>query len=145
MTTRLPSSPKQQPNTTAMRRRNTVRGSILGTTARRDMIAAQLALDKDIFDPSLGCPLSSFENATIGLVGGKALQCWRLTKHGYNIPASFIIPTYVYSLHVNDAGTYYFPHFYSLFEFVRHLARKRENNFQFVLFLIYLFSSFYSL
>ena len=77
---------------------------LLLATARRDLIAAQLAVDKDIFDPSLGCPLASFENATLGLVGGKALQCWRLTKHGYQLPPSFILPTYVYSLHVDDAG-----------------------------------------
>ena len=63
----------------------------------------QAELDKEIFDPSLGAPLSSFEGATIGLVGGKALQCWRLTRHGFPIPSSFVIPTYVYSMHTGDA------------------------------------------
>jgi len=83
--------------------RSSARGSIIGTTQRRDLLAMQAELDKEIFDPSLGAPLSSFEGATIGLVGGKALQCWRLTRHGFPIPSSFVIPTYVYSMHTGDA------------------------------------------
>ena len=81
-----------------------MRGSIIGTTAGRDTIAMQTELDKDIFDPALGSPLASFEGATLGLVGGKALQCWRLARHGFPIPTAFVIPTYVYSLHINEAG-----------------------------------------
>jgi phosphoenolpyruvate synthase/pyruvate phosphate dikinase len=61
-------------------------------------------LDFETFDSSLGCPLKNYENATLALVGGKALQCWRLTKHGFPVPTAFIIPTYVYSLHVEEAG-----------------------------------------
>jgi Pyruvate phosphate dikinase, AMP/ATP-binding domain len=61
-------------------------------------------LDLEDFDSSLGCPLKNYENATLALVGGKALQCWRLTKHGFPVPTAFIIPTYVYSLHVEEAG-----------------------------------------
>jgi pyruvate,water dikinase len=81
-----------------------MRGSIIGTSARRDVLQMQAALDKEIFDPTLGCPLSSFENATLGLVGGKALQCWRLARHGFPVPTGFIIPTFVYSMHIRDAG-----------------------------------------
>ncbi len=84
--------------------RNSMRGSIIGTSARRDVLQMQAALDKEIFDPTLGCPLSSFENATLGLVGGKALQCWRLARHGFPVPTGFIIPTFVYSMHIRDAG-----------------------------------------
>lgn len=84
--------------------RPSLRGSIVGTTARRDILKMQAAQDKEIFDPMLGCPLTSFENATLGLVGGKALQCWRLARHGFPVPTAFIIPTYVYSMHVGDAG-----------------------------------------
>jgi hypothetical protein len=59
---------------------------------------------QEIFDPSLGCPLSSLENATLQLVGGKALSCWRLARHGFPVPTAFIVPTYVYSMHIRDAG-----------------------------------------
>jgi phosphoenolpyruvate synthase/pyruvate phosphate dikinase len=85
------------------RRRSTFRPSLiqggrgLSTTAFYD-------LDLEDFDSSLGCPLKKYENASLALVGGKALQCWRLTKHGYPVPTAFIIPTYVYSLHVGEAG-----------------------------------------
>ncbi|KAL3914264.1 MAG: hypothetical protein SGARI_000216 [Bacillariaceae sp.] len=84
--------------------RNSLRGSVIGTSARRDLLQMQAAQDKEIFDPMLGCPLSSFENATLGLVGGKALNCWRLAKHGFPVPTAFIIPTYSYSMHIADAG-----------------------------------------
>ena len=60
--------------------RNSMRGSVIGTTARRDLLQAQAAIDKSVFDPMLGCPLTSFENATLGLVGGKAMQCWKLAR-----------------------------------------------------------------
>lgn len=83
--------------------RASARGSVIGTTQRRDLLAMQAELDKEIFDPSLGAPLSSFEGATIGLVGGKALQCWRLTRHGFPVPSAFVVPTYVYSMHTADA------------------------------------------
>lgn len=83
--------------------RYSLRGSIIGTSARRDLLQQQAAQDKVIFDPMLGCPLSSFENATLGLVGGKALQCWRLARHGFPVPTAFVIPTYVYSMHIGDA------------------------------------------
>jgi phosphoenolpyruvate synthase/pyruvate phosphate dikinase len=84
--------------------RVSMRGSIIGTSARRDLLKMQAELDKEIFDPMLGCPLTSFENATLGLVGGKALQCWRLARHGFPVPTAYIIPTYVFSMHVGDAG-----------------------------------------
>lgn len=64
------------------------RGSVLGTALRRDMMAMQAELDRQVFDSSLGSPLSSFDGATLDLVGGKALQCWRLTKHGFPVPTS---------------------------------------------------------
>lgn len=85
-------------------RRSYSRASLVGTTSRRDLLAMQAELDKGIFDASLGSPLSSFEGATLGLVGGKALQCWRLTRHGFPVPTSFIVPTYVYSMHIGEAG-----------------------------------------
>jgi len=82
-----------------------MRGSVLlGTTDRRDLLEMQAELDRQVFDSSLGCPLSSFDHATLALVGGKALQCWRLTKHGFPVPTAFVIPTYVYSLHIGEAG-----------------------------------------
>lgn len=80
------------------------RSSMIDTTTRRELLAMQAALDKEIYDPSLGSPLSSFEGATLGLVGGKALQCWRLARHGFPVPTSFIVPTYVYSMHIGEAG-----------------------------------------
>ena len=105
MTTRAPFTKRMSTNTHSTNsKRNSMRGSIIGTTARRDMNAMQAALDKHIFDPSLGSPLTSFEGATLGLVGGKALQCWRLARHGFPVPTAFVIPTYVYSLHVDEAG-----------------------------------------
>jgi pyruvate,water dikinase len=61
-------------------------------------------LDIQDMDSNMGCPLSTYEEATLGLVGGKALQCWRLMKYGLPVPPSFIIPTYVYSVHVGNAG-----------------------------------------
>ena len=83
-----------------------LRGSILGTRCRRDLLAQQAELDHSVFDSSLGCPLASFDNATLPMVGGKALQCWRLTKHGYPVPCAFVVPTYVYSLHVRSSGVH---------------------------------------
>ena len=102
MTTRLPLM--KRGSATESSKRSSMRGSILDTTARRDLIAAQLALDKEIFDPSLGCPLTSFEGATLALMGGKALNCWKLARHGFPIPTAFVIPTYVYSLHIDEAN-----------------------------------------
>ena len=56
------------------------------------------------YDSSMGTPLASYEEATLGLVGAKALQCWRLMKYGLPVPTSFIVPTYVYSIHIQSAG-----------------------------------------
>lgn len=87
------------------RRRSTFRPSLLGQAGKgSSSTRAFYNLDMEAFDSSLGCPLKSYENATLALVGGKALQCWRLTKHGYPVPTAFVIPTYVYSLHVGEAG-----------------------------------------
>jgi len=63
-----------------------------------------LELEVEDFDDSLGCPLDKYENATPAMVGGKALNCWRLMKHGFPVPNSFIVPTYVYSMHIGKAG-----------------------------------------
>lgn len=68
------------------------------------MIALQTDLDLEVFDSSLGCPLSTYQDATLALVGGKSLQCWRLAKFGFPVPISFVLPTYVYSLHIGEAG-----------------------------------------
>ena len=103
MATRSPST-KQVLTAPTNSKRISMRGSIIGTTARRDMIEMQLALDREVFDPTLGCPLSSFEGATLGLIGGKALSLWRLSRHGFPVPTAFVIPTYVYSLHISEAG-----------------------------------------
>lgn len=88
----------------AVRRSTLMRTSMLGTTARREMLAIQMDLDSEIFDSSLGCPLASYQDATLSLVGGKALQCWRLMKQGFPVPEAFVLPTYVYSMHIADAG-----------------------------------------
>lgn len=45
---------------------------MLGTTARREMLAIQMDLDSEIFDSSLGCPLASYQDATLSLVGGES-------------------------------------------------------------------------
>jgi phosphoenolpyruvate synthase/pyruvate phosphate dikinase len=37
------------------------------------------------------------------LMGGKSLNCWKLARHGFPIPTAFVIPTYVYSLHIDEA------------------------------------------
>lgn len=87
-----------------VRRSTLMRTSMLGTTARREMIALQMDLDAEVFDSSLGCPLASYQDATLSLVGGKALQCWRLMKQGFPVPESFVLPTYVYSMHIGEAG-----------------------------------------
>lgn len=78
--------------------------AMLGTSARREMVALQMDLDAEVFDSSLGCPLASYQDATLSLVGGKALQCWRLMRQGFPVPESFILPTYVYSMHIGEAG-----------------------------------------
>ena len=67
----------------------------------RDMVGL---IEESDFDSSLGCPLNTYEEATLNLIGGKALQCWRLMKFGLPVPASFVIPTFVYSLHIEKAG-----------------------------------------
>lgn len=85
------------------RRSSTFRGSMVGIPRSTAGDSIDFTLFDD-FDATLGCPLQQYENATLGLVGGKALQCWRLNKHGFPIPNSFIIPTYVYSLHIEKAG-----------------------------------------
>jgi phosphoenolpyruvate synthase/pyruvate phosphate dikinase len=59
---------------------------------------------EETFDSSLGCPLNTYEEATLNLIGGKALQCWRMMKYGLPVPSSFVVPTFVYSLHVEKAG-----------------------------------------
>ena len=83
------------------------RGSISNQTAGRHSMWGREMLglqELDQFDSSLGCPLSTYEEATLSLIGGKALQCWRLQKFGLPIPSAYVIPTYVYSLHVEKAG-----------------------------------------
>jgi len=82
------------------RRSSLFRPSMLGIPTN----GSPLVFDLEDFDSSLGCPLDKYENATLALVGGKALQCWRLMKHGYPVPNAFIIPTYVYSLHIGQCG-----------------------------------------
>lgn len=78
---------------------------VRSASSRRLKLQEQAKIDKKIFcDQSLGCPLASFEWATLGLVGGKALQCWKLTQHGFPMPTSYVIPTYAYSLHIQQAG-----------------------------------------
>ena len=67
------------------------RKSILGPNFASEL----LNLDELQFDSSLGTPLKAMENATLPLVGGKALQCWRLAKHGFPVPNAFVLPTYV--------------------------------------------------
>jgi phosphoenolpyruvate synthase/pyruvate phosphate dikinase len=80
-----------------------IRASVLLSGNREQLVPlADLSLLE--FDASLGCPLATYEDATLALVGGKALQCWRLMKHGLPVPPAFVIPTYVYSLHVGEAG-----------------------------------------
>lgn len=37
-------------------------------------------------------------------MGGKALACWRLTRHGFPLPSSYVVPTFAYSLHIQEAG-----------------------------------------
>jgi pyruvate,water dikinase len=81
-----------------------MRASVLLSGNREQLAAQMMNLDLLEFDASLGCPLATYEDATLALVGGKALQCWRLMKHGLPVPPAFIIPTYVYSLHVDEAG-----------------------------------------
>jgi phosphoenolpyruvate synthase/pyruvate phosphate dikinase len=83
--------------------RSTLRSSLI-SSEKGASTRALYDLEPEAFDSSLGCPLKNYENATLGLVGGKALQCWRLAKHGFPVPTAFIIPTYVYSLHVEKAG-----------------------------------------
>ena len=76
----------------------------LNTSFRSNLLQEQAANDGSVLDQSLlGCPLSSLEMATISLVGGKGLQCWKLTKHGFPVPSCYVVPTYVYSLHVDAA------------------------------------------
>lgn len=70
----------------------------------RDMFGLVNELGEEQFDSSLGCPLSTYEEATLNLIGGKALQCWRLMKFGLPVPNSFVIPTFVYSMHIETAG-----------------------------------------
>jgi pyruvate,water dikinase len=70
----------------------------------RDILSMRFEYDQENFNSSLGCPLATYEEATLSLVGGKALQCWRLMKYGLPVPPAFIIPTYVYSLHIEKAG-----------------------------------------
>ena len=76
----------------------------LNTSMRRHLLQEQSQNDKTFFDQSLGCPLSTFDMATISLVGGNGLKCWKLTKHGFPMPPCYVVPTYVYSLHVEKAG-----------------------------------------
>jgi phosphoenolpyruvate synthase/pyruvate phosphate dikinase len=89
-------------SSSSVNKRMSTRKSVLAN--RREFLARQAVFDKQIFDSSLGCPLASFDDATLALVGGKALQCWKLTKHGFPVPTSFVVPTYVFSLHVGQAG-----------------------------------------
>jgi hypothetical protein len=92
------------PTGSVVRRSTLMRTSMLGTSARREMLAIQMDLDAEVFDSSLGCPLASYQDATLSLVGGKALACWLLMKQGFPVPQSFILPTYVYSMHIGEAG-----------------------------------------
>jgi len=128
----------------------------------KNFLSGMGELDLNDFNSSLGSPLESYEEATLSLVGGKALQCWRLAKYGFPvrkltacvvcctlscariiyhklisyahiicsyyvsfiicslsriilisylvnieiqpIASAFILPTYVYSLHIEAAG-----------------------------------------
>ena len=89
-----------------MQRANSVKARMSGRHSMwaRDTFGLINELDEDQFDSSLGCPLSTYEEATLNLIGGKALQCWRLMKFGLPVPPAFVIPTYVYSLHIEKAG-----------------------------------------
>jgi pyruvate,water dikinase len=84
-------------------RKPNMRASVL-LSGKREQLAPLADLGLLEFDASLGCSLATYEDATLALVGGKALQCWRLMKHGLPVPPAFVIPTYVYSLHVGEAG-----------------------------------------
>jgi len=75
----------------------------LSMSSRRELIKKQTESDRLLFDSSLGSPLASYEHASLALVGGKALQCWRLMRHGIKVPSAFIIPAYVYSIHNDEA------------------------------------------
>jgi hypothetical protein len=88
-----------------MQRGNSVKARMSGRHSMwgRDMFGL-IELGEDQFDSSLGCPLSTYEEATLNLIGGKALQCWRLVKFGLPVPNSFVIPTFVYSMHIEKAG-----------------------------------------
>lgn len=89
-----------------MHRGNSVKARMSGRHSMwgRDMFGLMGELSEDQFDSSLGCPLSTYEEATLNLIGGKALQCWRLVKFGLPVPNSFVIPTFVYSMHIETAG-----------------------------------------
>jgi phosphohistidine swiveling domain-containing protein len=78
--------------------------SRLSMVSRKELVEFQAEMDRSRFDPSLGMTLASYENATLALVGGKALQCWRMMRHGLPVPPAFVIPTYVYSMHIKEAG-----------------------------------------
>jgi phosphoenolpyruvate synthase/pyruvate phosphate dikinase len=101
-TTATTSSTAENGNESSVKKRLSTRKSVLAD--RREFLKQQAALDKQVFDSSLGCPLASFDHATLALVGGKALQCWKLAQHGFPVPTSFVVPTYVFSLHVGQAG-----------------------------------------
>ena len=51
----------------------------------KNFLSGMGELDLNDFNSSLGCPLESYEEATLSLVGGKALQCWRLAKYGFPV------------------------------------------------------------
>jgi pyruvate,water dikinase len=85
--------------------RPSMRASAL-LSGKREQLATQAEFDLLEFNASLGCPLASYEDATLSLVGGKALQCWRMMRFGLPVPAAFVIPTYVYSLHIDEAGVH---------------------------------------
>ena len=89
-----------------MQRGNSVQTRMSGRHSMwgRDMFGLVDNLGEEVFDSSLGCPLSTYEEATLNLIGGKALQCWRLMKFGLPVPNSFVIPTFVYSMHIQTAG-----------------------------------------
>ena len=51
----------------------------------KNFLSGMGELDLNDFNSSLGSPLESYEEATLSLVGGKALQCWRLAKYGFPV------------------------------------------------------------
>ena len=86
------------------RGRLSVAASIRGS---KNFLSGMGELDLNDFNSSLGSPLESYEEATLSLVGGKALQCWRLAKYGFpvrklsfDISCLLCIARIIYSYHM---------------------------------------------